>query len=253
MIAHAPSSNPFSSGVLALLVHVGFFALLIFGISWRVDEPPGVVVDLWSDLPRQPMPVPPSPKMEPTPKPEPVAVAVAVAVKKFEPKSSPPTPIPKADIALKEKKLKQEKPKPVKPAKQEPPKQEKSISEQVRQLEITQQQQAQAELTRLAAARQNAAQASVVNEYSERIKGKIRQRLNRTLCGEGNPQLLFDIALLPTGQILGNPILRKGSGIPACDKAVENAILQSDPLPVPPQPEVFAEFRNLHLNFKPNE
>jgi len=253
LIAHAPSSNPFSSGVLALLVHVGFFALLIFGISWRVDEPPGMVVDLWSDLPRQPAPpsVAPPPKMEPTPKPDPVPV------KKFEPKPSPPTPIPKAQIVLKEKKRKQEKPKPkpepMKPAKQDPAKQEKSISEQVRQLEIAHQQQAQAELTRLAAARQSAAQASVVNEYSERIKGKIRQRLNRTLCGEGNPQLLFDIALLPTGQILGNPILRKSSGIPACDKAVENAILQSDPLPVPPQPEVFAEFRNLHLNFKPNE
>ena len=236
--------------MLALLVHIVFFALLIFSVNWRTEEAPGMVVDIWSELPKHelaPTPAPPPPKVEPTPEP--------VPVKKIEPKPTPPAPIPQADIALKEKKLKPEKakPEPVKPTKQELLKQEQLIQEQARQLEITRQQQAQTELARLATARQNAAQASVVNEYSERIKSKIRQRLIPTLCGDGNPLLIFDIALLPTGQILGNPVLRKSSGIPACDKAVENAILQSDPLPVPNQPEIFARFRNLNLNFKPNE
>lgn len=240
--------------MLALLVHVAFFALLIFGVNWRADEAPGMVVDIWSDLPEnapapRPAPPPPPPPKVETPKPEPVPI------KKIEPKPTPPAPIPKADIALKEKKLKPEKPKPepIKPLKQELLKREQLIQEQARQLEITHQQQVQAELARLATTRQNAAQASVVNEFSERIKSKIRQRLIPTLCGDGNPLLKFDIALLPTGQILGNPILRKSSGIPACDKAVENAILQSDPLPVPNQPEIFAKFRDLHLDFKPNE
>lgn len=238
--------------MLALLVHIAFFALLIFSIDWRTEEAPGMVVDIWSALPEnapapRPAPPPPPPKVE-TPK-EPVPV------KKIEPKPAPPAPIPKADIALKEKKQKLEKPKPepIKPSKQELLKQEQLQQEQARQLEITRQQQAQAELARLAAARQSAAQASIVSEYSERIKSKIRQRLVSSLCGDGNPLLIFDIALLPTGQILGNPVLRKSSGLPACDKAVENAILQSDPLPVPSQPESFAYFRNLQLNFKPNE
>jgi colicin import membrane protein len=213
--------------VLALLVHIAFFALLIFSIDWRAEEAPGMVVDIWSDLPQNapaPRPAPAPPKAEPTPAPKPEPVPA----KKIEPKPTPPAPIPKADIALKDKKPKLEKPEPIKPTKQELLKQEQLRQEQARQLEITRQQQAQAELGRLAAARQNAAQASVVNEYSERIKGKIRQRLVTSLCGDGNPLLVFDIALLPTGQILGNPVLRKSSGLPACDKAVENAILQSD-------------------------
>jgi colicin import membrane protein len=92
-----------------------------------------------------------------------------------------------------------------------------------------------------------------VNDYTGRIQSKIRSKLNKALCGDGKPQLEFDIALLPTGQLRGNPVLRKGSGLAACDKAVENAILQSDPLPVPPQPEAFSFFRELHLKFKPNE
>lgn len=202
-----------------------------------------MVVDLWTSLPAQPPPV-----LTPTPPPP-----APVPVKKIEPKPVVPAPTPKADIALKDKKLKKDKPKPEPEKPNERLKREQLQQEQTRQAETARQQQAQAELSRLAQARQGAAQQSVVNEYSERIKGKIRQKLNRALCGDGNPQLTFDIALLPTGQILGNPVLRKGSGIPACDKAVENAILQSDPLPVPTQPEIFAYFRDLHLNFKPNE
>ena len=246
MIAQAASPNQISSGVLALLVHIGFFALLIFSINWRTDEAPGMVVDLWDSLPVQQPPAhaPQAPEPPPPPKPEPAPV------KKIEPKSAPPAPTPKADIALKDNQRKVEKPQPepVKPTKPEPLKQD-----QARQEAIAQQQQVQAELARLTQVKQNAAQQTIVSEYTGRIQSKIRQRLNRTLCGDGNPQLVFDIALLPTGQILGNPVLRKSSGIAACDRAVENAILQSDPLPVPPQPEIFSLFRDLHLNFKPNE
>jgi len=92
-----------------------------------------------------------------------------------------------------------------------------------------------------------------VDDYTNRISAKIRGKLNKTLCGDGKPLLIFDINLLPTGQLLGNPVLRQGSGIAACDRAVENAILQSDPLPVPTQPEIFSRFRELHLKFRPNE
>ncbi len=248
MIAQAQPQHQLSAGVLALLVHIGFFAFLIFSVNWRTVEPPGMVVDLWADIPTQaPQKIAPPPKIEPTPKPEPMPV------KKIEPKPVPPTPISKADIALKDKKPKAEKPKPkpepIKPTKQEQLKQKELLQQE----EIARQQQAQTALAQIALAKQNAAQKSVVNEYSDRIRGKIRQRLNRTVCGDGNPLLKFDIAVLPTGQILGNPVLRKSSGIPACDKAVETAILQSDPLPVPTQPEIFAHFRDLHLEFKPNE
>jgi colicin import membrane protein len=39
----------------------------------------------------------------------------------------------------------------------------------------------------------------------------------------------------------------------ACDDAVERAILESQPLPVPSQAEVFSQFRELKLKFRPNE
>lgn len=240
--------------MLALLVHAAFFALLIFGITWQAKEPAGVVVDLWSSLPTpEAKPEPPIVKPEPPPpEPEPV--------KKVMPKPVPvaPTPAKAPDIALKEKRLLEEKRKQdllrQEQVKQEQTKLEEFKKEQARLAETArQQQQMRDELAKRDQAQKTAALLSLENEYKGRIISKIQSKLNKSLCGDGKPQLEFDIALLPTGQLRGNPILRKGSGIAACDKAVENAILQSDPLPVPPQPEAFSLFRELHLKFKPNE
>ena len=241
--------------MLALLVHAAFFALLIFGITWQAKEPAGVVVDLWSSLPapeakpvaQPPVVKPPVIKPEPPPpEPEPVKKVVP------KPVPVPPTPSKAPDIALKEKRIQETKRKQDL-ALQEQLRQEQIKQEQTRLTEMARQQQAQAELTRRAQAQQAAAQQAIKDDYTGRIQSKIQSKLNKSLCGDGKPQLEFDIALLPTGQLRGNPILRKGSGIAACDKAVENAILQSDPLPVPPQPEAFSLFRELHLKFKPNE
>lgn len=278
MNAAAPQSHRFSAGVLAVLVHVVFLAMLIFGLSWQAKEPPAMVVDLWSKLPGD---TPPPPPVGATPKPIP-------PIKKVEPPPPPPTLKAKPDIALKEK-LKPEKPKPVEkikppekipkkipkkiietpPVQPEPLKIQKQLEqkrlEQIRQAanrqaEITRELVAQAEaaqtraeMARQAQAKQNAAMQSVIDDYKNRIKARIRSKLNRSVCGDGNPQVEFTIGLLPTGELRGSPILRRGSGLTACDKAVADAIQNSEPLPVPPQPEIFGEFRNLDLIFKPNE
>lgn len=239
MIAPEADQFSFQSGVLALLVHIAFFALLIFGITWQAQEPAGVVVELWSDLPAPETKQAVKPVEPPPPPPEPI--------KKAPPKPvvAPPPPTPAPDIALKEKRLKEEK------LKQEQLRKEQLKQEQARLVEVARQQ--QIEMAKRALAQQTAALQTIKGEYVGRIQSKIRGKLNKTLCGDGKPQLEFDLALLPTGQLRGNPILRKSSGITACDRAVENAILQSEPLPVPSQPEAFGIFRELHLIFTPNE
>ena len=99
------------AGVLALLVHVVFFIFMTFGLSWKINPPAGIVVDLWSDLPQPeqkptkkvkalpPKPVEPPKKIKPAPpkKVEPVPP------KKVEPVPS------KADIELKKEKEKKQK------------------------------------------------------------------------------------------------------------------------------------------------
>ncbi|HQR60693.1 MAG TPA: TonB C-terminal domain-containing protein [Methylophilaceae bacterium] len=97
------------------------------------------------------------------------------------------------------------------------------------------------------------ASRGVVDEYRARIVAKIKRYVNKQVCGNGKPELVFAVVLMPTGEVSGNPRLVKGSGLPACDQAVERAILQAQPLPLPPQPELFSQFRELKLTFKPNE
>lgn len=226
---------------LALAVHAAFLLLLVLSVSWQKPEAPGVTVDLWTDLPSvvpkvAPPPPPPEPQQKPAPKVEP----------KVEPRPAPAKP----DIALKAKKPEKEKPKPV-PPKVDPAKIEKERQDKLQNLIAEKQRKMDAELAERAQGQMKATQEKELAAYRERVIGKIRPKVNRSACGSGNPELKFDVSLLPTGQLRNNPILRKSSGIPACDKAVETAILQSEPLPVPARPELFE--RELNLTFKPNE
>jgi len=99
----------------------------------------------------------------------------------------------------------------------------------------------------------SAANASLIGEYTAKIRAKIRGNVNKTLCADGNPELRFEIGLLPTGELTGTPKITKSSGSAACDDAVERAIIASEPLPLPSDPNLFTSFRNLNLKFRPND
>jgi colicin import membrane protein len=98
-----------------------------------------------------------------------------------------------------------------------------------------------------------AANASIIGEFTDKIKVKIRSHVINSLCGEDNPELKFEIGLLPTGELSGSPKLVKSSGSAACDEAVERAIMESQPFPLPPDTSLRVQFRNLKLKFRPND
>ncbi len=97
-----------ASGTLAVLVHLMFFGLLVFGVSWQKKVASPVMVELWQDLPEPvkkvllapepPKPVPKPPKPVPEVRKDPVPPA--------PPKVETPKPSA-ADIELKEKLRKQ--------------------------------------------------------------------------------------------------------------------------------------------------
>jgi colicin import membrane protein len=100
-----PEPGRVASGVLAVIVHVLFVVMLVFGIRWQQRAPEPMVVELWREIPAskpepvarpvEPTPPPPAPKPEPKP-PEPPKAVV-------QPKPAPPAPS-KAEIELKEEK-----------------------------------------------------------------------------------------------------------------------------------------------------
>jgi colicin import membrane protein len=58
--------------------------------------------------------------------------------------------------------------------------------------------------------------------------------------------------VLPDGNVLGAK-LKRASGNTAYDNAVERAINRAQPLPLPPDPALLKDFRELNLKFKAQE
>ena len=263
----------FLAGVLALLVHVVFAVFMFFGLNWKSLPPEGLVVDLWQDWsePARPVSKQPPVKKEsvpPEPAQQPKPAQQSVQEKSPPPKIASSPPPKKPDIIRKEK---NEKPEPV--TAKEPPrethqeaqkkheleKQEERELEKQREkeeAEIAEAQRLQREeaLQRqreqeLLAAQQAAERARIIDEiakYRAMILAKVRSRIVMPPDLPGNPMTEFDVTLLPGGDIL-DVQLRRSSGYASFDSAVERAIFLSEPLPLPSNPALFREFRNLNV------
>lgn len=268
------SAIAWKAGWLALLVHVVLLGALIFSFNWKAAHTVVAVseVELWDALPNDSKPEPPKPK-KPTKviPPKPVEEVEKVEPKVVESKVEEPKveeAKPEVDIALEKKKKEEEQKKKDAEKLAEQKKKDDAKAEEKKKLAELQKKllaesdtketsnedlkKLQAEMRGEAAKPTLAASQGVVNEYVAKIKAKVHGNLNRALCGDGNPELVFKVNLLPNGEFLSEPRLTKSSGNAACDGAVERAIIASEPFPLPPDPDAFAEFRNLNLNFKPN-
>ena len=235
--------------LLAFAVHAVLLAFMFIGV--RMQNRPGdtVTVELW-EAPPPPAPVveapkpppPPPPKVEPPkPEPEPEVKKPEILEKAPPPKPKPKPkpeakPAPKEDIekilmreqvAMEQEKLNQER-------RQADEARRKAESEKMAQ--------------RLAAT----ARDKALTEYVNRIRAAVRQRWILPPDLQGNPQCIFKVVQLPTGEVIeGRLQLLKSSGNPAYDEAVRRAILAASPLPPPPAGVPF--YRELELTFRPKD
>ena len=271
-----------ASGLMAIAVHIAFFVLLIIGVSWQQRPPSVSVVELWNNLP--PVPAVKAPTPEPAPKAEikPPPAPPPAEVKpqpKLEFKPAPePKPIVKPDIALEKEKQdkvrreREEREKVEARKKDEAKKREETAKAEARKKDETERQKVaaleadraakDAERVRLEREQQEAlkrlqqqqaaAQSSARKEFEAKIMEKIRRYIVLPPDIKGNPQADFEVILLPTGDVL-RATLKKSSQHAAYDRAVERAILRAQPLPVPTDPGMFKDFRELNLQFRPNE
>ena len=269
MIRQREKEVVWQAGAFTVLVHGLLLALLLMSFRWKTVKPMSIAeVELWDSIPT-PQSHAEAPPPEPTPEPPKVVEPV-----KVEPKPEP-APEPKADIQVKKeppkpekiekpKPIKDEKPKPEPKAEAKPNKQDQEALKKLQQALLAEDAKAESKEVAKPAASPSGdktaqkAQAGVANptemgKYVGLISSKIRQHVNRQLCGTDKAtKLTFVIALMPTGEVMGHPKLLKGSGLPACDDAVERAILESQPLPVPSSADLFSQFRDLKLEFSPN-
>lgn len=289
MIRKHENSVSMKAGMLAAGVHVVLLTLLLVSFNWKAAHPVMDVteVELWDKLPGKSVPKPPEIKVEPKPEPKSEVVKeepkptpapkIEDKLKLEEPKvdielEKKKEALKKKELAekeqqleekklqdkkLEEKRKKDEALEKIKHASREEDLQEKADtkkaakerSDAIKKL----QQDALNDEKGESAKQASAANANEIGAYKAKIQAKIRGNVNKTLCGDGNPELRFEINLLPTGELSGTPKITKSSGSSACDDAVERAITSSQPLPLPSDPGLFSSFRNLNLKFRPND
>jgi colicin import membrane protein len=253
------SAAKWIAAILAISVHVAFVLFLVISVNWQNRRPEPVIAELYAPptaakveaaKPPPEAPKPEPPKAEP-PKPEPPKPQAEA------PKPPPPTEQAKPDIALKEKqeRIKQEQAERDRKQKEKQDAdkklQEKRLAEaRERQAREAEALQAQAERERQAEQKvaADAARAKADADYIRRIQAKIRGNVVLPPDMQGDPEAVFDVVQLPTGEII-DVQLSKSSGVRAYDEAVQRAIIKSSPLPRPASADMFR--RSLTLKFRP--
>lgn len=109
-----------------------------------------------------------------------------------------------------------------------------------------------AQLAAEAEAEQNAAgRKRALAEYAAKIRAKVRGNIGPLPPIQGNPEAVFEVTQLPTGEILPPVKLKRSSGNSNLDALIERAILKSSPLPKPADPALFQ--RVLDIRYKPHD
>lgn len=285
---HPSGGQYFLAGAMAMLVHGLFLIGLVFSVSWRSLPELPVYADLWAELPPLPEPHAPPPPLpvEPVAPPEPLPAPPAV-----EPKADIELEARKEEERrrLEAEKREQVRIEEQQRLEQEAARQQRERQEaEARRQEAERQRQEemarrQEEARRLAQERarreldeemarqlqedlagearllqrwarsqaEAAARLKMIEDYRAHIRNKIHGYLRLPPNLSGNPEVVYQVRLLPDGEVLRLTLV-KSSGQPAYDRQVELAILRASPLPLPPDRELARTFREeLILKFRP--
>ena len=285
---HVTKQERTISGALALGMHLLFLMLLVVGVSWQPKQTaPPVMVELWSELPPaprpkvEPAPAPepprPPPRPEPRPEPKPELKPVPkpdIAVKDLEKERR------RKEMEARQFEEQKKREEAKKRAEEKKREEAKKLAEEKKREEakkLAEQKKLEEDKKRAAALKQKkeeearlrqeqedalrkiqereAAQAAArsrLDAYSRLVGDRIKRYIVLPPSIQGNPEAQFEVVQIPGGEIL-SVRLKRSSGNPAYDAAVERAIHKAQPLPPPPDPARFSEVRELELKFRPKE
>ncbi|NQW34360.1 MAG: TonB C-terminal domain-containing protein [Methylophilales bacterium] len=269
------------ANLFSIVIHFGLFIFMLLTIQWQMKDVYYSDIELWDAMPMQIKPQPKAIKEKP--------IELKKEILKPAP---PPKVISKneeSEIQLKKKKEAQKK-EQIKKIQEQALKQEKLIElqkklfdqekveklqdrmleqekleelqkklldqEKVEQLKKSVLDQDSKKDSRIAIEGDrdviSGSNTGELDKFKAMIQQKIHQNVNKQLCGLDPVELEFEIQLMPTGHLLRPPKMLTSSKIESCDQALERAIFQSQPLPVPKDAKLFSRLKNLKLNFQPN-
>jgi colicin import membrane protein len=279
------NNDNLQANLFTLVIHLALFIFMIFSVNWQPKTPYYAEVELWDAIPTQIKPKPlikkTTPRVEKPQPSESKKIAEAkrdadIQLKKkkaAELKKKKAAELEKLDQlkkkALEEEKLDQLKKKALEEEKltelQKRLLEDERIEEvQKKLLEQDDLERIQEELRNKDLAKETriaiegtedlvaGSNSGELEKYKALIQQKIYQNVNKQLCGLDPVELTFEIVLMPTGDLIGNAKMIKSSKIESCDQAVERAILQAQPLPMPQDNRLFSQLKKLKLKFQPN-
>lgn len=238
----AQSPSNMKALAYAVAVHVVVIVLLVIGFTWR-QEPPGGA----------------------KPKPDVVKARVVdneqvqkeverIKAEDQRKRKEEAEKKQKAAEAEKRRRLEEQRAAELKRKQAEDKKQR---AEQQRAAEETRRKEAEAGLREQLAAEEKARAAAREQRAlteAERYKALIRQKVERNWVRPGAAdkglECVVRVRLVPGGEVIEAKVVR-GSGNPAFDRSVENAVYKATPLPLPTDVQLFEYFRELEFVFKP--
>ncbi|MDR2709988.1 MAG: TonB C-terminal domain-containing protein [Burkholderiales bacterium] len=247
--------------IFAVIANLIFIGLLVFSVSWRNPPPVPVTAELYTPQP-EPKPLPPEPKPpEPKPLPPPEVKPpeqpdpeIAIKKKKEEERRKQEAEEKARQEKLKKEQLEKEKATREKAEKERIEREKKEKEEKARK---DAEQKAREEAARREAElqkvldkqRQDELQAAQ-DRWVQSIRVKVTGNVGLLPNIQGNPEAVFTIIQLPTGEVI-DAKLQKSSGNAAYDDIVYRAIMKSSPLPKPERADIFQ--RNLRFVFRPKD
>ncbi|MDR0250867.1 MAG: TonB C-terminal domain-containing protein [Burkholderiales bacterium] len=246
----------------AVVANLIFLGLLVVSVSWRNPPPVPVTAELYAPPAPEPKPLPPPPKppVKPPPEikpPEQPDPEIAIRKKKEEERRKQ-----EAEEKARQEKERIERQRAereraererIEKARVERERREREESErrEAEQKEREEAAQREAELQRMLneQARLNERQAAE-DRWVQSIRIKVKGNLVLPPNIAGNPEAVFLIVQLPTGEVI-DAKLHKNSGNAAYDDAVYRAIMKSSPLPKPERADLFR--RELRFVFRPRD
>lgn len=239
--------------VYAVLVHAMVIGLAVIGFRWTVQSPPGDVV--------QAVAVPEAPvrKPEETNK---RAQEEEEARQKAETEKRRQAEQKQQQLKEEEEKLAQQrlvaerkKQEAQEKERQKRAQEEARKKEEARRQKLTEQslqeQLAAEEKARLAAA-STARAGTEIQKYRYLIEQRVSRSWNRPVGVVRGLKCEVLVKLTPSGEVLSARVERS-SGNAVFDRSVENAVYKAAPLPLPEDPALFDNFREIRFVFDPDK
>jgi colicin import membrane protein len=250
--------NPgrFRAVVYAVLVHAVLIGLAVIGFRWTVQSPPGEVVQAVA------VPEPPTRKPEETNKRAQEEEAARRKAEEADKRRQAEQKQQQQQEQEEEEKLAQQRlvAERKKQEAQEKERQKRAQEEARKKEETRRQQLAEQSLKEQIAAEEKAQQQAAsaaragteIQKYRYLIERQVSRSWNRPLGAAKGLKCEVLVRLTPGGEVLSAQVTRP-SGNAIFDSSVEKAVYKAAPLPLPEDPTLFDNFREIRFVFDPDK